>query len=370
LGIVVGRAWEVVPAVLAVGGEYENVVGSTTIVVGSQFSEFENVAVGRMLVTAGSVVGGTEVVVSATVVGITVDAAVVETSVWVEFPIGTEPVGKVVRLPVGVTETVPLVTGPSVAVVTGGTVPLVVDVVLPTGTSVTVPVGMLVTVEPDEIVAVTEMSVDVALGSDPVPEVVVVSPPGSKLVRGGKIPVVVLAIVVAGAVEFRETVVSPALVLWLAGPGKRLLSKVPTGSKIPPLVVVVLLPTGGSTEATLVGSLVVDDTMPVGPMTIPDSVDESVLVVGCVVSTAFVVGRMVTLGKPDPEGWPPPTYTVLRITTVVTAGFFASVLDADGGGELRISEMRSPSRSRLVVESAVVSGLDEAPELVVMDEFW
>lgn len=163
LGIVVGRACEVVPVGLAVGDENEKVVGSMTMVLGSQLFVFDKVAVGRMLVTPGSVVvDGTTVVVSDTLVGTTVDLeVVVGITVTVEL---SEVIGTVVALPVGGTETVPLVIEISVTVGVE-IVPVVVVVVLPTGRSVVV-VGMLVMAEPEEVVAVTGGSVEVALGSD------------------------------------------------------------------------------------------------------------------------------------------------------------------------------------------------------------
>lgn len=71
LGIVVGRPCEVVSVGLAVGEENEKVVGSMTIVVGSQLLVFVKVAVGRMLVTPASVVVD-GVTVSDVVVGIKV----------------------------------------------------------------------------------------------------------------------------------------------------------------------------------------------------------------------------------------------------------------------------------------------------------
>lgn len=56
LGIVVGRACDVVRVAVVVGAVNENFVGSMTMVVGSQLSVFGTVAVGRMLVTMGFVV--------------------------------------------------------------------------------------------------------------------------------------------------------------------------------------------------------------------------------------------------------------------------------------------------------------------------
>lgn len=206
---------------------------------------------------------------------------------------------------------------------------------------------------------------------------------GSNEVRGGKRPDLD-SVGAADVVEFCEMGCSGELVLLLvgSGTGKRLLSKVPMGSKMPPpvlLVVVlsdtVLLPTGGSTEVTPVGSLLGDDeTMPVGPMTIPDSVDDLVRVPDFFFdSVFFVVGRTVTLGKPDPEDGPPTT-TVLSTITVVTGGFgFSEVLDFGGHSVPRISEIRSLKRSRFVVDGSVVvvtSGVDDDDSGLVMVELW
>uniref|UniRef100_A0A1Y1MP97 Uncharacterized protein n=1 Tax=Photinus pyralis TaxID=7054 RepID=A0A1Y1MP97_PHOPY len=265
-------------------------------VVGSQLSVLGNVAVGRMLVTSTPlVVDGTTVVVKSDfVVGTTVLIleVVVGPTTTVELSFGTEigVVGTDVAVPVGGSEMVPLVIGTSVAVGALETVLSLVEVLLPMGTSVVVAVGKFVMIEPDDDeVAVTGTSVEVALGSDPVPEVVVVEPGrGSKEVKEGRRPVedsVVGSVVGAACVvEFcgmgcsgelvlvleievpvcsGELVFLLALVLVLEDPGKRLLSSVPIGSNMPPLVVVgavsdtVLLPTGVSTEVDLVaGSLV------------------------------------------------------------------------------------------------------------------
>jgi hypothetical protein len=96
LGIVVGRPCEVVPVGLAVGDENENVVASMTMVVGSQLSVLGKVAVGRMLVTPTSVV--VDELVSEDMGMTTGLDVIVGSTVAVEFPFGTEPVGKVVLI--------------------------------------------------------------------------------------------------------------------------------------------------------------------------------------------------------------------------------------------------------------------------------
>lgn len=286
-----GRACNEVSVGFEVGDENEKVVGSIITVVGSQLSVLGNVAVGRMLVTSTPLVvdGATVLVESDFVVGTTVSIleVVVGPTITVELSFGTElgVVGTDVAVPVGGSEMVPLVIGTSVAVgaLVGAleTVPELVEVLLPMGTSVVLAVGEFVMIEPDDDeVAVTGTSVEVALGSDPEPDVVVVEPGrGSKEVKEGRRPVEGSVVGTACVVEFcgmgcsgelvlvldievpvcsGEFVFVIALVLVLEEPGKRLLSSVPIGSNMPPLVVVgvvsdtVLLPTSVSTVVDLV----------------------------------------------------------------------------------------------------------------------
>lgn len=471
-----GRACNEVSVGFEVGDENENVVGSIITVVGSQLSVLGNVAVGRMLVTSTPLVvdGATVLVESDFVVGTTVSTleVVVGPTITVELSFGTEigVVGTDVAVPVGGSEMVPLVIGTSVAVgaLVGAleTVPELVEVLLPMGTSVVLAVGEFVMIEPDDDeVAVTGTSVEVALGSDPEPDVVVVEPGrGSKEVKEGRRPVEGSVVGAACVVEFCGMgcsgelvlvldievpvcsgefvfVLALVLVLVLEEPGKRLLSSVPIGSNMPPLVVVgvvsdtVLLPTGvstvdlvagspvfvglstvigvvglvsgvvllvtaGSTDVCLGGSPVgigsfavagvgglvsgtvlllaeastdvtlgestvvcfegstvvlgslVDDTIPVGPMTIPGSVEGLARVLELVLdSLIFDVGKTVSLGNPDPDE--PPGVRVLSTATVGTGGF-SVVLDFCGESEPRISEMRSLNKSRLVEDEEVV----------------
>lgn len=467
----VGRACNEVSVGFEVGVENEKVVGSIITVVGSQLSVLGNVAVGRMLVTSTPlVVDGTTVVLrSDFVVGTTVSIleVVVGPTITVELPFGTEigVVGTDVAVPVGGSEMVLLVIGTSVAVGTSvaegalETVLELVEVLLLMGTSVVVAVGRFVMIElDDDEVAVTGTSVEVALGSDPEPDVVVVEPGrGSKEVKEGRRPVEDSVVGAACVVEFcgmgcsgelvlvldievpvcsGELVFVLALELALEEPGKRLLSSVPIGSNMPPLVEVgvvsdtVLLPTSVSTEVDLVagspvfvglstvigvvglvsgtvllvtagstdvclggspvgigsfavadvgglvsgtvlllaegsadvtlgestvvffeGSTVVlasleDETIPVGPMTIPGSVEGLACVLELVLdSMIFEVGKTVSLGNPDPDE--PPGVVVLSTATVGTGGF-SVVLDFCGESEPRISEMRSLNKSRLV----------------------
>jgi hypothetical protein len=170
-----------------------------------------------------------------------------------------------------------LVTGKSVIVAVSEAVPVAVEVVLPMGRSVDVD-GRSVMTGPEELVEVTGMSVEVALGIVPGAEVVLVeSPMGINEVRGGRRPEEVSEGNEVVVVEFCVSAGSDELVVLVSGPGRRLLSNVLMGSKMPPLLLVVasvsvLLPTGVEMVVVPVGSLELDDTMPVGPMTIPDSV--------------------------------------------------------------------------------------------------
>lgn len=422
VGMLVGRDFDLLAVGCSVGAENVMVVGSITIVVGSQSRELVNVAVGRRLVTGARDVVGSDVVM-AVVVGVdtgsvggaTDEVVTVAVPLSVEVVIMADVNGKVV---VGGTGDVILVTGISVGIVVGGPVvtggamlvelPLGIlgsSVLVVTGTPVGDSVGISVGNEVGGVVGISVsvvVTLAVATGGIstlmlgeriPVPRIVEGNKGGSMPVGSGvssSSDVVVelgllgvdSGVVGSGAADSVVGADVDTGEVVVLGSGR---IKVRIGSKIPPGFVVVssmavvvmgsdstgVVVTGTVEFPTAVLGLVValvsksvglvsGTMMPVGAITIGSSVD---------VGGFLDLGDVLILGRPLPLPGVGVTMTVKCFTMVVTLGFLVVVVVvALSVSSPMISEMRSSNRPLLDVDelSGVFSGTGKVSALVIV----